>query len=269
MWATLALTAALHLAPGQSGLEFKNVRATYGPLGQERKDDKVLPGDFYFLHFDIDGLTVDKDDRIRYSMAVEFLNSKGELQFKKDAVPQETFNNLGGNRVPAFANVSIGLDVTPGEYSLKVTVTDLANKKTAELPRKFEVLPKGFGLVRVGFAYPLAMLEPPPSPPLGVVGQNLILHFTAVEVGLNDKRNADLLATFQIFDESGQPTMKKPIETRVTELDDAMRKYRVAPLNFPIALNRTGKFKVQFSVTDKITGKKAEQTLDLTVLEVK
>src|SRR6516165_7891475 len=104
MWATLALTTAL-LAPAQEGLEFKNVRATYGPLGQERKDDKVLPGDVYFLHFDIDGLTVDKNDRIRYSMGVDFLNKDGESQFKQDAVPQETFNSLGGNRVPAFASV--------------------------------------------------------------------------------------------------------------------------------------------------------------------
>jgi hypothetical protein len=272
MWATLALAAVTQLAPAAGELEFKNIRATYGPLGQERKDDKVLPGDYYFLHFDIDGLTVGDDDRIKYSMAVEFLNKKGESQFKKDAVPQETVNNLGGNRVPAFANVAVGLDVAPGEYSLTVTVTDLGSKSKPkkELTRKFEVLDKRFGLVRLGFAYPLALPEPPPAPPLGVVGENLILHFTAIEVGLNEKtRNPDLTAEIQILDESGKPTMRKPLEVKVQEIDDVFRKYRAVPMSFPISLNRTGKFKINFSVTDKISGKKAENSLDLTVVEIK
>jgi hypothetical protein len=58
MWTTFALVAALSTAPGQAdGLKLANVRASYGPFGVARKDDKVLPGDTFFLEFDIEGLT--------------------------------------------------------------------------------------------------------------------------------------------------------------------------------------------------------------------
>jgi hypothetical protein len=265
MWATLVLTTALNLAPAQGSLELKNVRATYGLLGQERKDNTVLPGDIYFVHFDIDGLQVGKDDRIRYSMGVEFLNKDGKSEFKKDPVPQEVVNTLGGSVVPAFANAQIGLDVPPGEYTLKVTVADLASKNTQTLTRKFEVLPRRFGLVRLGFAYDNVAS----APPTGVVGQSLIVQFTAVEVTFNDKNKADLLAEATILDEAGKPTLSQPLQGRVQDITEEFRKLRVVPMSFPVFLNRAGKFKVNLTVSDKLSGKKVEQTLDLTAVDIK
>src|SRR5207253_6869300 len=50
MWATLAIASALSLAPAQGEkLEIKNDRVTYGILGQERKDSKVLAGDVFVV----------------------------------------------------------------------------------------------------------------------------------------------------------------------------------------------------------------------------
>jgi hypothetical protein len=270
MWATLALMTTLNLAPAQEGLELKNVRATYGILGQERKDNNVLPGDIYFLHFDIEGLQVGKDDIIRYSMGLEFLDKDGKTPpgaAKREPVPQETVNTLGGNRVPALANAVVGLDMPPGEYTVKITVTDLANKKTGTLSRKFEVLPKRFGVVRVGFAYETGQA----APPLGVVGQNLIFQFTAVEIGLDEKnKQPNIAAEITIVDEAtGKPTLTQPLQGQVQEVTDEVRKLRVLPMSCPISLNRPGKFKVQLSVTDKVSRKKAEQVLDLQSIEIK
>ena len=133
MWATLALTAALNLAPAQAGaLELKNVRVTYGTLGQERKDAKeVLPGDIYNVAFDIEGLQVGDNGQVLYRMGMELTKSgKKEPEFKQEPRDLEAFNTLGGSRVPAFARTTVGLDTQPGEYTLKVT--DKIVNKTAE-----------------------------------------------------------------------------------------------------------------------------------------
>jgi hypothetical protein len=40
-------------------------------------------------------------------------------------------------------------------------------------------------------------------------------------------------------------------------------------MSFTLALNRPGKFKLELKATDKVTGKTAELSLDLTVVELK
>jgi hypothetical protein len=266
----MALTATLCLTPAQEGLELKNDRATYGVLGPERKDDTVLPGDIFVVYFDIVGLQVDKNDRVRYAMGVEYLDKSGKSQYKKEPTPQEAVLTLGGNRVPTFATTQIGLDVPPGEYTLNVVVTDLASKKEAKLARKFTVLEKRFGLVRLGFAYPINFENPPPAPPLGVVGQILLFHATAIEVGISDKtKQPDLVAHCVITDESGKPTLSEPMTGKVQEVQDQFLKLRVIPLSFLISLSRPGTFKVTLTVTDNVTGKKTEQTMELKSIEVK
>src|SRR6476659_4949110 len=127
MWTTLALMSAMNWTPAQAGqLELKNVRVTYGILGQERKDTTYLPGDLVVLAFDIEGLKVADDGQVKYSMSMELLDSKGKSLFKKD--PQDTIavNTLGKARLPAFALTEVGTDTAPGKYTMNVVVTDVA-----------------------------------------------------------------------------------------------------------------------------------------------
>src|SRR3954447_4849741 len=102
MWAALALTTVMSVAPAQ--IELKNVRSTYGVLGQERKDDKILPGDLLVVAFDIEGLKVKDDGRVLYAMGME-LTKKGKEkpEFKRDPQDLEAINSLGGSTLPAFA----------------------------------------------------------------------------------------------------------------------------------------------------------------------
>ena len=59
MLQSMALFAALTMTPGQgAGLTLSNPRITYGELGSTRPDAKLLPGDIFFLSFDIDGIKV-------------------------------------------------------------------------------------------------------------------------------------------------------------------------------------------------------------------
>src|SRR5438445_13448613 len=105
MWATLAIASALSLAPAQAGkLEIKNDRATYGVLGQERKDNKLLAGDIFVVTFDIEGLKPKDDGRVKYSMGMELINNKtGKPEFTRAGEELEATKAPGGTRLPGFA----------------------------------------------------------------------------------------------------------------------------------------------------------------------
>src|SRR5689334_18004183 len=97
MWATLALATALSLAPHQEGeLKLTHARSTYGVLGPVRESNKLLPGDIYFVRFDIENLKVGSDGTVLYSMGFELLNSKGNKEYAKDPTELTAKNDLGG-----------------------------------------------------------------------------------------------------------------------------------------------------------------------------
>src|SRR5262249_22379270 len=100
MWASLALSAALTLTPAQGKLDLVNPRPTFGILGQERKDKKVLVGDVFTLAFDVVGLQTKEDGQIQYSIGMELLDKQGKSQFKQEPRDLEAVNSLGGNGMP-------------------------------------------------------------------------------------------------------------------------------------------------------------------------
>ncbi len=274
MLSTLAVAAVLGLAPSQSEtLQLKNVRATYGPLGQERKDSKVLGGDAYFVSFDIEGLKVREDGQVKYSMSMELTNKEGKSQYKQEPQELDAYNALGGNRVPAFAHILIGTDTPEGEYTLKVTVKDQVTEKSDTLTRKFEVLSRRFGLVQVNMTYQAPVRDVfLPAPPLGVPGQTFWVNFAVVGFELDKARKdqPNIETTMRVLDEDGKPTLAKPYSGGAKEVDPQFPQFkRVIPMQFLLQLNRPGKFKIELKAADKVGGKTAEQILDLTVVEVK
>jgi hypothetical protein len=276
MWTTLALLSALNWAPAQEGqLELKNVRVTYGILGQERKDTTFLPGDMAVLAFDIEGLKAEPNGQVQYSMSMELTNAKGEPQYKKEPQKTRAVNALGGSRLPAFALTEIGTDTKAGEYTMTVTVTDEnAKAKPVKLQRKFEVKKPQFGIVRPGFHTVIfndkgGVVGAQNAPPVGVPGQSLMFSFTVVgfELSKDDKQQPNVSVTMEVKDEAGNG-LKQPFTGVAKEIDEDAKKLRVIPFQLPIQLNRSGKFKVVVTAEDKLTNKKTTQTLDLKVTEV-
>jgi hypothetical protein len=268
MWATLALASALSITPNQSGtLQLRNERATYGILGPERKENRVFVGDVYFVAFDIEGLQVREDGRVRYSMGMELTNSKGQSVYRKDPSEVETVAALGGTRLPAFANADIGTDTPPGEYTMKVTVTDPVTKKNATLERKFEAMAADrLGMARVGLSYDAQ--NQLPAPPFAAPGQTLLLNFAVVGFQLDDKKQPRLDADLTVLDESGKPTLPKPFSSG--EINEAPEQFKkILPMQFILQLNRPGKFRLALKATDRLAKKSVEQALDLTVNEPK
>jgi hypothetical protein len=266
MWATLAIASALSLAPAQAGkLEIKRDRVTYGILGQERKDTKLLAGDVFVITFDIEGLLVKEDGRVRYSMGMELRNLKTDkAEFTKDPQELEVTNALGGSRLPAFALSNIGLDTQPGKYKMVVTVNDLLakEKSSAKLEREFEVVPAKFGLVQVALFNQGGL----PAPPIAVVGHTLVVNAAAVGFDLDKDMLPNLTFELRILDEAGKPTVPKPFAGEANKTVPKENR-RLLPLQFTLPLNRSGKFTLELEANDKVANKTVKQSLSFKVIE--
>ena len=267
MWTTLALLATLGSVAADSGeLTLKNIRATYGFLGAQRHDNQLLPGDSYFLAFDIEGLSVEEDGKIKYSMAMEVTDSKNKVIYARDPNALEAYNSLGGTRTEGMTYVDVGFNQPPGEYTVNLTVTDSKTKAAQSFKRKFEVLPKSFGLARFMTSYDGAGRIPAPSS--GVVGQFLYVNFAAIGFEKNAKREPDVRLQMRVLDESGKATVEKPLvgDTRREEVGENIV---AIPMSFALALNRPGKFTIELEGTDRLGKKTAKLSIPLIVTEQK
>jgi hypothetical protein len=258
---TLALLAALSAVPGQSGgLSLADARVTHGIMGPARAGTKFLPGDTLFLAYDIDGITADADGKVLYTAAIEVKDSSGKQVVNQKPSDEETIMALGGTRLPAFAQVAIGLEQQPGEYVVKVTVTDRASKKSASLEQKFEVLPRDFGISRL-----VLTGDPEGRVPAGLLGVGQELYVNAMVVGFQRGagQQPNVRVELRVLDESGKPTLAKPFAGEITK--DVPPKDTALPVQFLLGLNRPGKFTVELTATDKSNNKKATQSFPITV----
>jgi hypothetical protein len=271
MWSSVALlTAAMALTPAQSGsLNLSNPRMTYGELGSARTDAKLLPGDIFFLSFDIENIKVSEAGRVRYRMAMEVIDAANKPIFKQDPLERDDFLPLGGNKLPARAFVSIGIDQAPGAYTCRVVVTDLADKDKAvqkTLEHKFEVLPRGFGIVQV---YTSADLEgKTPAPLFGVAGQAMFVHFAIVDFQRDPTtKQPNLTIEMTIIDKDRMPTLAKPTVKQIPDEADGKVDEKVVgiPMRFPVPLNREGGFLIKVKATDNVSKKSSEIYLPLRV----
>ena len=103
----------------------------------------------------------------------------------------------------------------PGKYTMKVTVTDMAdkNKTTATMSRDFQVLPKKFGFVRVELTtVPVGPREQTlPAAPLAVPGQTLLVNFALAGFDIDSKTmQPDLAVEMTVRDEAGKATTSAP-----------------------------------------------------------
>jgi hypothetical protein len=275
MLASLALMTTLHLATEPVGqLKLTNDRATHGVLGWERKDSKspkVYPGDVLFIRFDVEGLKVGEDGQALYSMEMVIADKDGKELFRKDPEDEVAVLGLGGTALPMAPQAVIGTDTKPGTYTMKVTVTDRAVKKSESLMRTFEVVPPQLGFVRLTVTYANNQLRDTglPAPPVAVPGQNYNVGFAVVGFTLDTKNNQPTLSVeMRVLDESGKPVLGKPFVGGTNFATEQFKK--IFPMEFMLKLNRPGKYKIALKVTDMNNNKKtAEETLDFTVAEPK
>ncbi len=266
IWTTILLAAALAAAPGEKDqLTLSHVRDAHGLLGPTRSADKFHLGGELFICFDIDGVTIDDEGKVHYSIADEVADAKGKVLFKQEPRNLDATAGLGGDRIPAFFHLDVGLQSPPGVYNVTVTVVDLPSKRSQQLKRTLEVLPKDFALVRVKTTSDQEGQLPVAVPG---AGEGLWITFGAVGFGRGgDGKQPDLTFEMRILDENGKPTRAKPFAVQVNKdvPDDAV----LVPGQFFLSLNRSGKFTVELTGVDKAGGKKAQLTFPLAVQDPK
>jgi hypothetical protein len=267
MLLTVPFVAALCLMPGQAdGPTLTGARVTYGILGPTRDNTKFLPGDTLYLTFTIEGITADAEGKVRYAIATEVTDASGKAVFTQPAQDREAINALGGGQLPAFAQVAIGQQQPSGEYTLKVTVTDGATKKSASLTQKLEVLKPDFGLVRLSTS-----CDADGQVPAGALcpGQSLWVHGAVVGFqrggGADGQPNVTLELT--VRDADGKPTLAKPFTGTINKGVPA--KDVALPIQYLVSLNRPGKFTVEIKTTDQAANKSVTQSFPITVQAVK
>jgi hypothetical protein len=261
MWATLALTAVL-AAPAQGGdLALKNVRPTLGILGQDRKEGPFLVGDLLVLSYDIEGLKLRDDGQILYTVGLELFDKNGKSQFKQEPKDLEVPNPFASTRLPAFALVELRNDTAPGDYTMKVTITDRNAKVTKSLEHKFQVASTRLGFVQTNLTDPAYR----PVPALAVPGQTYMVNFAVVGFDLDPKTKQPHVEVSMRVLENGKPVLAKPATGGAKEVGDDFKK--MIPFQFPLFVHRPGKFVIEINVKDSITGKTEQQTLKLEVVE--
>jgi hypothetical protein len=256
---------ALSLLPDQAAaLNLTHVRATYGPLGAARKDNKLLPGDQVFVAFDIDGITVAPDGRVLYGMATEVLNSQGKVVFRQEPRDLEAVNALGGTSLPAYTQLDVGLESPPGDYTVRVTVTDRASKRSAVLTQKFQVLNKAFGLVRL-----TTTADPEGQIPSAVYESGASLWVNCGVVGFkpDPQGQPQVTVELRVLDDKGKPTLAKPFRGEAGR--DAPSKVASLPVQFHVGLNRPGQFTIEVKATDRVSNQTATLAFPLTVVAPK
>jgi hypothetical protein len=143
-----ALVAALSLPAAATGdLRLSDVRPTHCVLGPVRAADKVLPGDSYVLSFDIEGIALDDAGKARYSVGVDVTDADGKPLFKQEPKEQEAQTSLGGARLPAYAQINVGLEARPGTAGPTVYLTP---GLTAKLSLTTGQTSSGVGLLKNG-----------------------------------------------------------------------------------------------------------------------
>jgi hypothetical protein len=228
-----------------------------------RDSNQLLPGDHVYISFDIEGITVNNDGKVLYGMTTEVLDANGKSLFKEAPRDMEVINALGGRTVPAFTQMDVGLEAKPGKYTLKVTVADRANKRSQSLSRTFEVVPKGFGLVRL-----TTTLDQEGRVPVSSFSTGESLWVNCAVVGYQrGGKNPDLAVELRVLNDAGEATLARPFRGEIGKEVPATA--HSVPVQFLVPLNRAGKYTIELKATDQIGGKKAELKFPITVQQSK
>ncbi len=259
------LPCILMLLPAaqETKLELTNPRMTYGYLGAPRPKEGMLPGDAAHFTFEIKNLKLDDAGKASYSIAIEIRDADGKLFFEQRPHNSVARNFFGGATMPCSAHIEVPHDAKPGAVDWKVTIKDRTTKQSAVLEGKGKILPADFGIVQVGL-FADADTRVPMSA-VGVVGDSAYLQFSAVGFARDkDKKQPNVQVSMRILDEQGKPTMAKPITGQIDA--DVPADAHHLPMLFGITLNRAGRFTVEVTAEDRITGKTARIAYGLRVL---
>lgn len=253
MLQSLALLAALSFTPAQGGLSLTNDRITFGGVyGPTRPSNRFLPGDAFFLVFDIEGLRADSQGRVEYTMSMVVTDTQtSKIIFEDKPSERQALLPLGASKLPAYGTLLIGLDLR-GKYSCKMTVTDKATNVGKSLEREFEVGQPGFGIVCFHTTYDENADQP--APMTGIAGQTIFMHFVTVGFTRNPSTKQPHNAIeMRVYDSAGKPTTEQPLVYEIKR--DVKEDTQALEWHLPLPLNKAGDYTIELKAQDKLANK--------------
>ena len=265
MWTvTVGLTCLLAMLPEQSGkISIENPRLLYGVPGLPRASNKFAHGDNFYLAFDIKGVKSDAEGKVSYSLLTEVMVD-GRLEFKHESKDIDAIDSLGGNVLPGFSELNIGMDQPDGKYTVKVTATEKKTKATASVVQEFILSKAELGIVRIRTT---ADRDEKVATAIFSTGEDLWLNLSIVGFARDKAKQPNLKISMEILDSDGKPTVQKPPVAEISK--GVAEDLDLLPLQFYVSLNRAGKFTIKLKVMDQVSGKSSSLELPLEVTQVK
>jgi hypothetical protein len=235
----------LVLANSAQALEIKNVRNCYAPAfwGSTRPNLKIMGPDFIFITYEVDGLKPhSKTGKLSFTSTLELIDAAGKQLFSKET-PSEILPQLGSAQVPGEVNIEIPPSQKPGKYKIKMTVYDKEGKDSKAFEYPFDVLDPAFGMVGVQ------------APSFGLIGTYHTTRFGLVNMKLDDKKLCKVDLLMRVLDDTGKELSK--IESKFPRdlpPDIELDKANLLPCDYPIYLNRVGRFTIEVSAKDVAGG---------------
>ena len=237
----------------QAKLEIRDVQASHGQLGPERKSSEYVAGDQVYFRFTMAGVRSDNDGRTRAEMKIVVTDAAGK-KLINNTFPFQQIIGLGGDSFPGAASFHLEKDSRPGDYELTVEFTDLLAKETASFRRKVVCKPEAFALLQVRFFHDRE--ENAPAHVGGTVGQKLVLKMLVVGFD-RSKGEIDVEMEVAVLDGRGNPVTPKPIRREFhNEKPAEVKETTRIAFSSSLALNRAGDFMLRITVTDRMTKKK-------------
>jgi hypothetical protein len=251
---TLAILALIALpAVANAKLEIRDMQASQGQLGPERKSNEYVVGDQVYYRFTISGVRTDADGRTRAEMKIIVTDAKGK-KLISNTFPFQQVIALGGDSFPGAASFHFDDTSMPGDYELAVEFTDLLSKETASFKRKVVCKPETFALLNVRFFRDRDGQVP--ARVGGTVGERLVVKMQIVGFD-RSKDEIDVGMEVAVLDAKGKPATANPILSEFhSEKPPEVRATSRIALSANLVLNRPGDFVLRVTVTDRTTKKK-------------
>jgi hypothetical protein len=260
----LTLVAAFALSSSaQAKLEIRDVQASHGQLGPERKSNEYVQGDQVYFRFKMTGVRTDEDGRTRAEMRIVVTDAKGEKLIDNE-FPFQQIIGLGGGEFPAAASFYLNREFAPGQYELSVKFTDLIANETVSFSRTVVCVPVTFALNQIRFYHDSEGRAP--ACVGGTIGQRLVVKMLAVGFD-RSKDEIDIEMELQVINSQGKPVIPKPLRWEFhNEKPAEVKRLDEISLTGSLALNREGEFTLRVIVTDRVTKKKVSFEAPLRVV---
>lgn len=259
------IAALLVVAPASAKLEIVNIKAAYGPLGPDRKEQtkiEVYPTEQLFFRYMVAGASVDDKGNIKGTFQVKVLDTDGKVQLD-DKSPVQGLLALGGGTFPGVARVNFAPTVPPGKYRVLVTFTDSKRDETVSFEREVTVKPAAFAVINPQFFHDSQGKIAAPAG--GHVNQTLFFRTQLIGFDHSQKK-IETKMSLQVLDKDGKELMPQALVAKAgtTDADEAAK---ATSLNYNgnLALNRAGDFTLRIVYTDEVAKKETKLELPIKV----